>query len=833
MATDQSAAGGVGHTGAGRARRVATPAQVYAAAVALHRQRRLEEAEAAYRALLRLAPDHAGALHRLGVLCKATGRLDEAILLLTRAVDKDPASAAAHNDLGVVLSARQRPQDALAHYARAAELAPAFAEAHNNLGNALLQLDRHEEAVASFERALAVRHDFAEAHNNLGNALAALGRQAEAIAHYDHAAMLKPALIEAHLNAGIALAAIERLERAIARYQRALALQPEHPDAHAGLGKALAGLQRHGKSLRHFERALAARPDWPDGHNRVGNALAALARYEEAIVHYRKAIELRPELFGARNNLGNALVALDRHEEAIEHFHGALGGMPQEAAELSRQTYNRLGGALMALRRTEEAKACFEKVLVLGGDIAEPAPDLGGAPTAVARPDDAIVHAGPALAAKPDFARAHSNLGSALIDLNRPEEALASFDRALAIDPRLVGAHHGIGIAQLTLGRLDESRRAFERAIEIDPLSFESHRSLAEAKQFAPDDPQLEALERAARDLDALTADQQINLHFALASAYANLRRHELSFRHLLAGNALKRSQTEYDEAVTLGKLARSRAAFTPELVGRLRGLGDPSRRPIFIVGMPRSGTTLVEQVLASHSQVFGAGELEHFSGAAGSVCEPPGATVPYPEMLATITGERLRALGTRYLASASAVAPRAAAAERITDKLPANFRLVGLIHLALPNARIIHVRRDPLDTCFSCFSKLFAGELAFTYDLGELGRHYRAYEALMAHWRTILPPGAMLEVQYEALIADFEPQARRLLAHCGLDWDDACLAFHQTQRPVRTASAAQVRQPIYRSSVGRWRPYEVWLGPLREALGERLEGALQGHFHK
>ena len=339
--------------------------------------------------------------------------------------------------------------------------------------------------------------------------------------------------------------------------------------------------------------------------------------------------------------------------------------------------------------------------------------------------------------------------------------------------------------------------------------------------------------ERAARDLDAMTADQQINLHFALAKAYADLRRHELAFRHLLAGNALKRRQTEYDEAVTLGKLARSRAVFTPELVGGLRGFGDPSRRPVFIVGMPRSGTTLVEQVLASHSQVFGAGELEHFSRAAASVCEPSGATVPYPEMLATITGERLRVLGTRYLASASAVAPRAAAAERITDKMTANFRLVGLIHLALPGARIIHVRRDPADTCFSCFSKLFAGEQAFTYDLGELGRYYRAYEALMAHWRAILPPDAMLEVQYEELIADFEPQARRLLAHCGLEWEDACLAFHKTQRPVRTASATQVRQPIYRSSVGRWRPYEPWLGRLRNALGAPLEGAAQRYFHK
>ena len=820
MASDQAGTGAGGQAAGGAVRRALTPAQAYEAGFALHRQGRFGEAEQVYRALLRLAPDHGGALHRLGMLCGATGRPDEAVALLARAVAKDPSSVAAHNDLGVALARKGRPQEALAHYARAAELAPGFAEAHNNLGNALIGLGRLDDAIASFERALAARPDFAEAHNNLGNALAALGRHAEALAHYEEAARLKPDMIEAHLNGGIACAALDRPEQSMIRYERALALQPEHPDAHAGLGKALARLERHGEALRHFERALVARPDWPDGHNRLGNALAALGRYDEAMEHYRRAIALRPELVEARNNLGNVLVALHRPEEAIEQYRGALGGAAADPAAISYQAYNNLGGALMALRRTEEAKDAFEKALALGPAGAEHAHNLGAALAAMDRPEDALAHYRSALAAKPDFAQAHSNLGSALVDLNRPEEALACFAQALALDPRLASAHHGIGVACLNLGRFDEARQAFERSIAIDPKRFDSYQSLAETKRFAPDDPQLAALEAAARDADALTAEQQIHLHFALAKVYADLRRHELAFQHLVAGNALKRRQTEYDEAVTVGKLARSRAAFTHELVGRLRGLGDPSRQPVFIVGMPRSGTTLVEQVLASHPQVHGAGELELFGRAAARVCEPPGATVPYPEMLATITGEQLHAIGARYLETVRALGSRAAAAERVTDKLPANFRLVGLIHLALPNARIIHVRRDPVDTCFSCFSHWFAGEQAFTYDLAELGRYYRAYAALMEHWWTVLPPGVMIDVQYEELVADFEPQARRMLAHCGLAWDDACLAFHPTQRAVRTASAAQVRQPLYRTAVGRWKPYQAMLGPLLEALG-------------
>lgn len=193
------------------------------------------------------------------------------------------------------------------------------------------------------------------------------------------------------------------------------------------------------------------------------------------------------------------------------------------------------------------------------------------------------------------------------------------------------------------------------------------------------------------------------------------------------------------------------------------------------------------------------------------------GAASTYPDVVPALSGEELRQLGANYCEAISAAAPRA---ERVTDKMPANFCLVGLIQLALPNARIIHTRRDPLDTCFSCFSTLFVGHHPYSYDLGELGRYYRAYETLMEHWRHVLPKGAMIEVQYEDVVGDLEGQARRLISHCGLEWDDACLDFYQTRRPVWTASSAQVRQPIYSSSVGRWRPYKSMLQPLIDELG-------------
>jgi hypothetical protein len=331
----------------------------------------------------------------------------------------------------------------------------------------------------------------------------------------------------------------------------------------------------------------------------------------------------------------------------------------------------------------------------------------------------------------------------------------------------------------------------------------------------------LAALHALENDLASLSGEQQIPLHFALGKAYADLGEHPRSFAYLLKGNALKRAGVRYDEAATLKRFERIQAAFTSELLREKAGAGDGSTAPVFVLGMPRSGTTLVEQILASHSKVFGAGELDAFGRAVASIATVNG--VAFPEFASTISAEGLRSLGESYVERLSR-AP--AAAGRIVDKMPSNFAFVGLIHLALPHARIIHTRRDPLDTCLSCFSILFTSEHAHAYDLGELGRFYRGYASLMTHWRNVLPPGVMLEVQYEDVVDDLEGQARTIIAHCGLEWEDSCLAFHATQRPVETASARQVRQPIYRSSVGRWRSYAGLLQPLRRALGLPDEGS-------
>jgi tetratricopeptide (TPR) repeat protein len=559
------------------------------------------------------------------------------------------------------------------------------------------------------------------------------------------------------------LAPAERLYRAV------LHNDPDHLQTLFNLGLVCIRRGAAEKAIELLRRAVAQKSDFAEAHNALGIALRLTGQEEAALAHYAAALAVKPDDPEVENNFGLALQALGRHADAVDHYRRALALAPEYF-----EAENNIGAALRTLHRFAEA----------------------------------VAHYRAAVALRPGSADAHNNLGVASQLLGQHDEALAAFEQALALNPRLAAAWHGRGTVQRTLGRLDEARQAIEHAIALAPRRAEFYRSLAETRRFTADDPHLGLVEALARDIESLPEDDQIHLHFALGKVYADLGNHERGFDHLLQGNALKRAQIAYDETAVAAYFDRIRALFNPEVMRERAGAGDPSPVPIFIFGMPRSGTSLVEQILASHPDVHGAGELGDFELAVAAL---GGDGVP-PD----IGGAELRRIGAHYLA---AVSPRAPASRRITDKMPANFRFAGLLHLALPNARLVHLRRDPVDTCLSCFSLLFGGDQPYAYDLAELGRFYRGYEKLMEHWRSVLPPGVMLEVRYEELVADFEPQVRVLLAHCGLEWDDACADFHKTERPVHTASAAQVRRPLYRSSVGRWRPADAVLRPLLEGL--------------
>ncbi|HUZ74716.1 MAG TPA: tetratricopeptide repeat protein [Stellaceae bacterium] len=675
-----------------------------------------------------------------------------------------------------------------------------------------LQQGRADEAAALMREAVAVNPDAAEAHAGLASALQAARQPDAAIASLERALALKPDYAEAHYTLACLRQALRRDDAAVAGFTAALALDPDFAEAAYGLGRSLQALDRHAEAATQYESALAVDPDYGEARFGLGSACAALGRHAEAAEHFARAAAIDPANAQPHLALGASLQVLNRHAEAVAAYETALVQAPELA-----DAHNNLAASLIALTRFADAMAPLERALALRPDYLQAHSNLGHVLLALGRDEEAADHYQQALALAPGAGRLEKGLGRALVGLDRHTEAIAHYEKAIALDDGDYEAHGWLGNALVQIGRLSEAAASLEKAVALAPHKAVLYYDLVQTRRLAADDPWLAAMEACAGDMESLLPNDRIALHFALGKAYADIGQHERSFRHLDEGNALKRRTLTYDEAGVLGGFDRIRAATSSALFRARQGCGDPSAVPVFIVGMPRSGTTLVEQVLAAHPSVFGAGELKAFHHAL-TLCPGDGVTGEFPEAIATMTGEQFRRLGARYLAEVTPLAPAAA---RITDKMPDNFRFVGIIHLALPNARIIHLRRNPVDTCFSCFSILFGNDPPHAYDLAELGRYYRGYRALMAHWRAVLPAGVMLEVDYEALVDNFEANARRVVAHCGLEWNDACLDFHKLDRPVRTASVVQVRQPVGRGAVRRWLPYRAMLGPLIEALGE------------
>jgi tetratricopeptide (TPR) repeat protein len=437
---------------------------------------------------------------------------------------------------------------------------------------------------------------------------------------------------------------------------------------------------------------------------------------------------------------------------------------------------------------------------------------------------EALVRYREAEALDPRNADIHHNLGWILEQMHQLDEAIAEYRRAVQYGTLVDGSYNNMANCLQSLGRFEEAHEAYRRAIEIAPQSMLYYRNFVQSKRMTLDDPCFVAMEKLAGHADGLTPDNQAQLHFAMGYALADIGQNDRSFEHLLKGNALYRRSIPYHESMTLDLFGQIPRLLNADVLKAKRGLGDPSASPVFIVGMPRSGSTLIEQILASHPQVFGAGERPDFGKALVSALARSDADSSKLnfDAIHEATAAQLAPLGAEYLRRIGIEVADAASYQRITDKYPFNFINLGLIHLALPNARFIHSRRSPVEVCLSIYSRIFQ-DVPFGYDLGELGRYYRAYDRLMAHWREVLPEGVMIEVQYEDLVDDLEGNVRRMLAHCGLDWDERCLAFHQTKRQVNTASASQVRKPLFRTSLERWRPATELLQPLYDGLGPEL----------
>jgi tetratricopeptide (TPR) repeat protein len=600
-----------------------------------------------------------------------------------------------------------------------------------------------------------------------------------------------------------------RLPEAERGYQQILRSDPNQPVALYLLGVIAQHTGKNDIAVDLITKAVAVKPDYVEAYIVLGNALRGLGKLDEAIASYAKALAIAPNYAEVHSNLGNVLQELGKLDDAVASYAKALAITPDNA-----EAHNNLGIALRSLGKLDAAVASYHKALAIAPDYADAHNNLGVALRGPGKLDEAIASYHKALAIKPDYAEAHHNLGNALQGLGKLDEAIASYHKALTIKPDYAEALNNLGTALKALGKLDAAVASYHKALAVKPDYAEAHRNLAMVKKFVHYDDDIKAMEDAYA-MPGPGNQQRMHLAFGLGKSFEDLGRYEKAFGFYQTANAIKRGTYEFSIGIIEERFKRLKEVFTKGLFGKHRATGSSDESPIFILGMLRSGTTLVEQILASHPNVYGAGELKYINRIVTSQfrgIDDPGFT----EGINQASLHDFSKAGDEYIGMIRA---RAGSEGFVTDKMPYNFRLIGMIRLMLPKAKIIHCCRDPRDTCLSIFKNELAREgNYYAYDLGELGQYYTLYRDLMRHWHSVLP-GFIYDIHYEDVVADQEGQSRALLAHCTLEWDDACLAFHKTDRPVQTASAAQVRRPIYKDSIHAWKRYEKQLAPLLEAL--------------
>ena len=580
---------------------------------------------------------------------------------------------------------------------------------------------------------------------------------------------------EQALQQAVQLHGAGKLRQAEQLYRQVLRQDPEQPDALHYLGVIAMQAGNFDAATELITQALQQQPQNHFAMANLGNALLQAGNPAEAIDRYRAALTIEPSMFDARRNLASALLAQNEANEALSEIKQAAEMAPQ-----SLEVQVTLGNILQETGHVDEAIACFEGILRVRSDLAP----------------------------------IHVSLGSSLRKAGSRDDAIASFEKAIELAPDYAEAHHKLGTVYRDLGDKEKAATALRKALSIDSGHAKAWFSLANLSKNSLSEDEVASM-TALLDSTDLDDDQRTHLESALGKIREDREEHAEAMRHYMASNKLRRTSLVCSIDDDRQAFENLKAVFDAEFFERWSGVGSESSAPIFIVGMPRSGTSLAEQVLASHPQVHGGGELMALLRAASSRFTLAEG-FDYSASIAAASAEDFEHIAGHYL---KAIADLGDDAPHVTDKLPANFLNVGLISIVFPKATVIHCSRDPRDTCFSIFKHLFgASGHNYAYDLEELGAYYNLYSDMMAHWRTVVPI-SLHELRYEEMIRNQEETTKALLEACGLPWDPACLEFHNTARPVATISADQVRRPIYSSSIGLWQQHEDALAPLLRVL--------------
>ena len=627
--------------------------------------------------------------------------------------------------------------------------------------------------------------------------------------------------------------------------EQILQTDPSHASTLHLLGVIKGQQGDHELAAESFAKAVAADPHVPDFHRNLGHACRSLGRLDEAIESYREALRLKPDSADSKLGLASSLHEQGKLDGAIESYLELV----QQYPHWPEAHYN-LATAFKDQERVDDAIRHYQEALRLKPDYHEALNNLSGLLVGRVKHQTAARQLRELVNLRPDFAPGHCNLGLVLMELSEFDEAIDSFQRTIELDPNAAEAYCGLANACIRSGKLAEASTHFEKLskIESDPNyialgeaailerqgrlqeAFDVLQPLVEVGNDSEDflvllailESQLgkrpEAIERLQSVYETSTRNQ-IRISFELGHMYDKVGDYDRAMDRFQRGNDLKAGP--FDE-VALDNMVSSRI----EVLGAHRLAHFPSaehesRLPVFIVGMPRSGTSLVEQILSSHPDVYGAGELMDIIQLRKDLPKTLETDVSYPRCMETMSLGMTNEIARRHL---EALQQLAGNAQRVTDKMPYNFFVLGLIKLLFPRASIIHCVRDAVDTCLSCFFQNFPAGSTWCFDLPSIGTFYNQYQRMMRHWRDDVEI-PMLEVCYEDLVTDTESHVRRILDHVGLDWSDQCLRFHESDRVVSTASYKQVREPIYTKSVARWKNYEKHLAPLLDALGPVVHG--------
>jgi tetratricopeptide (TPR) repeat protein len=643
---------------------------------------------------------------------------------------------------------------------------------------------------------------------------------------------------KSEFDATIALINAGELATAEGRCRASLAAYPRDVNMQALLGALLIKLNRAPEAETILGQVIAQAPTFAKPHEDLGHLLLQQNRAGEALPHLQRATHLDPSMESAWFTLGKALATLGRGPEADQAFERSFALSPErrlmalaaehqkegrltEAEQLFRRVLRHNPRNIDALRllalivvkagREAEAEGLLQRAISLAPDFLSAILDLGQIRKEQDRYAEALECFDRAIAIDPANAQAHYLRGATLAPAAFTDEAIEAYERCLALRPEHIGALIGRGHVLKAVGRYHDAVASYDDCIRQRPDLGETYWSLANLKTYRFSDDTVAEMERRVAGND-LTVQSEVNFLFALGKAYEDRRDYDTAWRHYRDGNTKQRATVAYDPVQTEVANDRLIEVFSAEFLQSRPAVGEPDSAPIFIVGLPRSGSTLLEQILASHSQVEGTSELPYVGRVTSWLNRNRAEGINYPEAVRELRPQDFQQLGKDYLGFAQI--HRRSGAPRFIDKMPNNFPNIGLLSLILPNARIIDARRHPLDACLSCYRQLFAKGQAFTYDLTEIGEYYLQYQRMMDHWAKVLP-GRVLTVPYEDVVTDFEAQVRRLLAFCGLSWEEACLKFYESERAVRTPSSEQVRQPIYDRSVGHWKHFEQHLDEL------------------